>query len=60
MRVVLVFLWIMLMVAPLIAEKKPHSAMAKNERPLAQQHADTSIYDNKVGIRGGATDGKLP
>jgi hypothetical protein len=60
MRVVLVFLWIMLMVAPLIAEKKPHSAMAKNERPFAQQRADASIYGNKVGVRGGATDGRLP
>jgi hypothetical protein len=60
MRVGLFFLWITLMVAPLIAEKNPHLATARDAVPSAQQHADASLYGNKVAAHRGAMDGKLP
>jgi len=39
MRIGLAFLWIMLVVAPLMAEKNPPPAVADNAWPLAEQHA---------------------
>jgi hypothetical protein len=58
MRIGLAFLWIMLVVAPLIAEKNPPPAVADNARPLAEQHA-ASTYSDKPGIHQGATGGKF-
>ena len=60
MRVGLVFLWITLMVAPLIAEKKPRIAVASKTGLVAQERAEASIYHNKLGIHWAPIDGKLP
>lgn len=59
MRIGLALLWIMLLAAPLIAEKNSPSAIADNAELRAEQHADASTYGNKVGVHQGATGGKL-
>jgi hypothetical protein len=59
MRIGLAFLWVLLMVAPLIAQKTPHSVIAKNALPLAEQRTDASDYGNEVSVHQGAAVGKL-
>jgi hypothetical protein len=58
MRIGLAFLWIMLVVAPLMAEKNPPPAVTDNAWPLAEQHA-ASTYRDKLGVHQGATGGKF-
>jgi len=58
MRIGLAFLWIMLMVAPFIAEKN-HPAIAESALPLAEQRVDASTYSNKVGVHQVATGAKF-